>query len=184
MRLFTGIDVPDDVAFNLERLIDYLRPSAQIRWMPTYNLHVTIKFIGERPDEDIEKIKSALSAIAPPRPFRIEISELGWFPNPSSPRVLWAGVKAGEELERLFHEQERVLEPLGIAREKRPFQPHLTLARIKTPVPLEPLREAIAELKSLHFGCFTARAFHLYSSKLGPAGSIYTRLADFPFRES
>ena len=69
---------------------------------------------------------------------------------------------------------------LGIARETRAFSPHLTLARIKEKVNLQPLREAVVALPSLDFGQFQAASFFLYQSTLRPAGSVYTKLAEFP----
>ena len=69
---------------------------------------------------------------------------------------------------------------LGIKPEQRPFSPHLTLARIKEPVPLQQLRETIARLPSPDFGRFLAERFYLYQSRLNPQGSVYTRLAEFP----
>ncbi len=72
------------------------------------------------------------------------------------------------------------LELLGLPAEGRPFRPHLTLARIRGRVPLEALREAVAALPSLDFGGFSAGCFFLYHSRPGPAGSVYTKLAEFP----
>ena len=69
---------------------------------------------------------------------------------------------------------------LGVAREKQPFAPHLTLARIKERLDLRPLRATIAGLPSLGFGQFEARSFFLYQSALKPTGSVYTKLAEFP----
>ena len=69
---------------------------------------------------------------------------------------------------------------LGIAKESRAFSPHLTLARIKTPGRLTRLLAAVAKLPSLDFGRFVADRFYLYHSRPGPAGSVYTKLAEFP----
>src|ERR1035438_6714844 len=73
---------------------------------------------------------------------------------------------------------------LGIPREKRALSPHLTLARIKPPMELQPLHQAIAALPSLEFGGFEAGSFFLYHSTLRPAGSVYTKLAEFPLTKS
>jgi len=82
----------------------------------------------------------------------------------------------------LVRDIESALAPLGIAKEDRDFSAHLTLARIKDPVPLQPLRGAIAQLESLEFGSFLADRFYLYRSQPGSAGSIYTKLSEFPFQ--
>jgi 2'-5' RNA ligase len=99
--------------------------------------------------------------------------------------VLFVGLDGGNDLSRLAADTEDVAAGLGIERERRAFRPHLTLARIKDPaVPLAPLRQAISGLASTDFGRFRAESFHLYRSQTGPAGSIYTRLADYPFTNS
>jgi 2'-5' RNA ligase len=180
MRLFTGIDLPEEVAGNLNRLVERLRPHAQFKWTPVYNLHLTTKFVGEWPEERIEDLISALQPLGAHAPIPIQVEGLGWFPNPHNPRVLWAGVKAGPELVQLAADTDKVTATLGIPKETKKYSPHLTLARIKDVVPLSPIRQAIAALPEVDFGYFTADRFHLYLSKPGPSGSIYTKLADIP----
>jgi 2'-5' RNA ligase len=180
MRLFTGIELAEPVVRAIARLLDTLRPTARIKWSPAGNLHITTKFIGEWPDERLQEVKTALAAVPRPGELRIAIRKLGFFPNPHSPRVFWAGIDADPGLAELAAATERALAPLGIAPEQRAFSPHLTLARIKEPVPMQPLREAVASLPSLEFGEFTAGRFYLYQSRLAPSGSVYTKLAEFP----
>ncbi len=180
MRLFVAIDLPYEVRRNLELLLQLLRPKADLQWSAPSNLHVTTKFIGEWPENDLDILKQALAEIPPPGEFRVDIQGLGWFPNERNPRVFWAGIRGGEALPLLARATEDACESLGIAREDRPFSPHLTLARIRRPVDLAALRKTIASLPSDHFGRFTAAQFHLYESQLRPGGSIYTKLASFP----
>lgn len=180
MRLFTAIDISEDALSTLERLIDRLRPTARIKWSPAGNLHITTKFIGEWPEERLEEVKAALSALAPRTPFAVKIAKLGYFPNPHSPRVFWAGIEAPGVAD-LARDTERTLAPLGIPEERRAFSPHLTLARIKEPVPMSGLLQAVAKLPSVEFGDFTVDRFYLYQSRLMPQGSVYTQLADFGF---
>jgi 2'-5' RNA ligase len=180
MRLFTGLDLPAEVIQSLDRLIAQLRPTARIKWSPPANLHVTTRFIGEWPESRLPELQAALAALPGYPPIPIHVRNLGFFPNPHSPRVFWAAVEAAPDLAALAAETDRALDPLGLPPEGRPFSPHLTLARIKEPVPLQSLREAIAALPSLDFGSFTAASFFLYHSRPGPSGSVYTKLAEFP----
>jgi 2'-5' RNA ligase len=180
MRLFTGIDLTPEIARNLERLIEALKPTAPIRWSPPHNLHITTRFIGEWPDGRLEEMRASLGTVARPGAVAISISKLGFFPNPHSPRIFWAGVQAGDALGALARATDEAVAALGVARETRPFSPHLTLARIAAPGRLTDLLRAVAELPSLDFGAFTADRFHLYRSQTGPAGSVYTKLAEFP----
>jgi len=183
MRLFTGIDLPAEVVRNLESLLARLRPAARVRWSPPANLHITTRFIGEWPAERLPALKAALAALPGAGPIPISVRKLGFFPNQHAPRVFWAGVEASPGLAVLAFDTDRALDALGLQAEGRPFSPHLTLARIaasKEPAPLQKLRETIAALPSLEFGDFTADRFHLYQSRLSPAGSVYTKLAEFP----
>jgi 2'-5' RNA ligase len=182
MRLFTGLDLPEDILEKLERLLMHLRPAAHLKWSPVYNLHLTLKFIGEWPEEKLPELKTALGSIPSRAPIQAEVKGLGWYPNPHHPRVFWAGVQGGEPLQALVRDVEAALAPLGIAPDERAFSAHLTLARIKDPVPLQALRNAIAQLESLEFGAFTADRFYLYRSQPGAAGSIYTKLSEHPFQ--
>jgi 2'-5' RNA ligase len=180
MRLFTGIDLPPAVVRNLESLVERLRPSARVRWSPPANLHITTRFIGEWPPERLAELEAALASVPISGVIPIGVRKLGYFPNSHSPRVFWAGVEASPGLAALAAETDGVLSSLGREPDGRPFAPHLTLARIKEPVPLSKLRETIAALPSLEFGEFAADRFHLYESRLSPAGSVYTKLAAFP----
>jgi RNA 2',3'-cyclic 3'-phosphodiesterase len=178
MRLFTGIAINPQVLANLARLLKELRPLAQLNWSPVENLHITTKFIGEWEDERLEELEDALEKIALPPVFEIRIAQFGYFPNPHNPRGIFAGVHAGPELAELARRTEEVLKPLGIAKEDRAYTPHLTLARIKHEN-IRELRAHIANMTNFDFGTFRATKFHLYSSKTGPRGSVYTTLATY-----
>uniref|UniRef100_Q02C89 RNA 2',3'-cyclic phosphodiesterase n=1 Tax=Solibacter usitatus (strain Ellin6076) TaxID=234267 RepID=Q02C89_SOLUE len=184
MRLFTGLDLPVEVVGNLEELLRRLKPTAQIHWSPPANLHVTTKFIGEWPEARLGELTAALAGVPPRRAIAVNIRRVGFFPNPHSPRIFWCGIEA-PGLDLLAADTDAATTALGIEPEKRPYSPHLTLARIKVQANLEqpnlqPLRKTIAALESLEFGSFEARSFFLYRSTLKPTGSVYTKLAEFP----
>jgi 2'-5' RNA ligase len=141
-------------------------------------MHITTKFIGEWPEARIEEMKAALAAVEPRTPIDVHVHRVGFFPNPHAPRVFWCGIEA-PGLDALAAATDRATAALGVPAETRPFSPHLTLARIKERLELQPLREAIAALPALEFGRFQAARFFLYESKLRPAGSVYTKLAEF-----
>jgi 2'-5' RNA ligase len=181
MRLFTALDLTPGVAANLERLFEQLRPTARIQWSPPVNLHITTKFIGEWPEQRLTELKTKLAALPARGAIRVRIHHLGFFPNPHAPRVFWCGIDA-PGLAELAGDTDRATAALGVAPETRAFSPHLTLARIKERLNLQPLREAIAGLPELEFGDFAAAGFYLYHSQLRPGGSVYTKLAEFPFQ--
>ncbi|HEX5432136.1 MAG TPA: RNA 2',3'-cyclic phosphodiesterase [Bryobacteraceae bacterium] len=176
MRLFTAIEIPEEVKARLRSFVDCLRPTAKLSWSPVENLHVTTKFIGEWPEPDLPQMKDTLAQVPRPGPVEIAVRGIGWFPNPKSPRVLWAGIESGEPLAALARDTEDLLAKIGARLETRDFHPHLTLARRRDPVPLHNLRQALAGIDSNDFGSFTAASFFLYLS----ASGRYTKLQEFP----
>jgi 2'-5' RNA ligase len=176
MRLFTGIAIPPHVLANLARVLEELRPLADVNWSPAGNLHITSKFIGEWPNDRLKDVENALGKAPAPPAFDVRIAQFGYFPNPHNPRTFFAGVQAGPELADLAAEIDEALKPLGIRKEERPYTPHLTLARIKHEN-IRELRQHIATMTDFDFGAFTVADFHLYLSKTGPRGSVYTTLA-------
>jgi RNA 2',3'-cyclic 3'-phosphodiesterase len=175
MRLFTGIALAEPARNNIARLLRELRPIAQLNWSRAENLHITSKFIGEWPEERLRELEKVLEKLALTAGFDVTIEGLGWFPNPHRPHTLFAGVHAGPELPVLAGATEEALAQIGIPREKRPYSPHLTLARIRQEN-VRPLRAHIANMTNLHFGTFPVSEFHLYLSRK----SAYTPLATYP----
>jgi RNA 2',3'-cyclic 3'-phosphodiesterase len=183
VRLFVAIDIPEDVRVRLVRFLAQLRPLAKLRWSSGENLHITTKFVGEWPESRLQEIEAALSAIPKQGAIAITIRGLGWFPNPHSPRVFFAGVQAGPQLAALAKDTEQAVAALGVPPEKRERAPHLTLARVGdhgSKESLNAVRQAVARLDSDDFGTFQAVAQHLYLS----AGGKYTQLSHFSLSES
>ena len=183
MRLFIGISICPEVVNHLSRLLDRLRPTAHIKWSPVYNLHITTKFVGEWPEDRVQELIDRLRSMAPRKPIEIAVNGLGWMPNPHHPSVLFAAVHAPDSLAALAKSIGEELQSIGVPADTRTFFPHITLARISEPHPLVELKHAIATLASVDFGSFTAGRFHLFHNCRGPAGSVYTHLADFPLTE-
>jgi len=183
MRLFTGLDLPRDVAANLEELLRRLKPTAKVNWSPPANLHVTTKFIGEWPEGRLGELKAALAGIPRGGVIPVRIRQVGFYPNGRAARNFWAGIEA-PGLPELAAATDKATAALGIDSEKRAFSPHLTLARIKSPAELGALHQAIGGLASRDFGEFAAASFFLYLSSLRPTGSVYTKLAEFPLTKS
>lgn len=182
MRLFVALEIPAAVRENLAALLKSFRAiSPQPRWVRAENLHVTLKFIGEMPETKLEATRNVLAAVRSDQAVTLNFRELGFFPNEKHPRVFWVGMEASTNLKGLAGDIEVALEKLGIAREKRPFSPHLTLARLPTPGMPEKLRAAIQENAARDFGSLRTHEFHLIESKLKPSGAEYTTLARFPF---
>ncbi len=178
MRLFTGLDLPPEIAGRLADLLERLRPAARISWSPPGNLHITTKFIGEWPEDRLAELQTALRALAGPS-IPVRVAGLGFYPNARSPRVFWCGVEA-PGLAELAARTDAATAALGVESEKRPYSPHLTLARIREKTEMGPLHRLVEALGAVDPGHFEARQFYLYRSQMRAGGSLYTKLAEFP----
>jgi 2'-5' RNA ligase len=197
MRIFIGIDLDPEVRKRIERFlegVEGLAPDA--RWMRPESLHVTLKFIGEQPPEQVEAITDRLRRVDG-NALEIRVGGYGFFPTAKAPRVFWIGVHAGPQLAELAESIDIAIAELGIPREDRPFSPHLTLARAgagrrlgsakgrKADGPnaiFAVLEKRLAAMGEIDFGTMTANEFILYQSQLSPAGSKYTKLQRFPMK--
>ena len=190
MRLFLALDIDEVIRERISRFVDGVRNFApDARWVRQESLHVTLKFIGEQPDEKVEALQQALtgiSAVATEILFR----GYGFFPTPKSARVFWIGMEA--ELRALAAAIDEKMPALMITQQERVFSPHLTVARSSgasgTPRwgkgdgpnrTFQHLQERLAALPAPEFGTMTPREFFLYRSQLSPQGSKYTKLAKF-----
>lgn len=182
MRLFVALEIPFAVRENLAALLKALHAvSPQTRWVRPENLHVTLKFVGEVPETKLAAIRGALAGARSDQPVTLDFRGLGFFPNEKHPRVFWASIAGSPNLKTLAADVDMATEKVGIPLEKRPFSPHLTLARFAPPRLPEQLRAAIQENAARDFGSLRTGQFHLMESKLRPSGAEYTRLESFPF---
>src|SRR5258708_37154170 len=182
MRLFVALEIPSAVRENLGTLLKSLRAvSPQTRWVRPETLHMPLKFIGEGEAPKLAAIRTALAGVRSEQPAAVNFHGLGFFPDDKRPRVLWAGIEASPNLKTLAADIDKAMEKLGIPGEKRPFSPHLTLARFEPPRLPENLRAAIRENVARDFGSLRTCEFHLIESKLKPTGAEYTTLESFPF---
>jgi 2'-5' RNA ligase len=192
MRLFIALDIDDNIRERIVRFLDGVRGFApDARWVKLGSLHITLKFIGEKSEEETEIIKRALETITA-KMFEINIRGYGFFPTSRMPRVFWIGIDPGKEVTALAAAVDEKLSALGIPKEEHAFSPHLTLARggAKSGSPrkqrddransnFQRVQEKLAALPAPEFGTMTAREFFLYHSQLSPGGSRYTKLAGF-----
>jgi 2'-5' RNA ligase len=187
VRLFVALEIPAAVRDNLAAFVKDMRGLSEqladkrVRWVRPENLHVTLKFIGEVAPQKLDGILASLAGVHSDAPLDLSFRGLGFFPNESRPAVLWTGLDASANLSTLAGDIERALETQRIAREKRPFVPHLTLARFAQPVLQEKMRAAIQKNIEREFGSFETREFHLIESKLKPRGAEYVTLQSFGF---
>ncbi len=188
VRSFVAIELPGDVALGLSQSISSLKrrlPGSDIRWVAPGNIHVTLKFLGDVRLSSVDDVRCALEeACATSRRINLCIRELGAFPSARLPRIVWAGLEGDiEPLVSLVRQVDAALEPLGFAKESRPFTPHLTLARVRdgasssTTGPLGALLAGPTPFDHLNFEAASAT---LMKSQLTSSGAVYSRVAVLP----
>lgn len=183
MRTFVGIGLPSDCRRAISEAISPLRAKQKaVSWTLEQNLHVTLKFLGETPNDRIDEIGSLLEAAAigiPP--FEFAIDDAGGFPNLRSPRVLWVGIREPLELVGKLQENiENALSAAGFPREGRRFHPHITVGRVRDRLPAVWGVKYAKALSGKPFGVVGASSFQFYESRLSPKGSMYQVLRDVP----
>jgi 2'-5' RNA ligase len=197
MRLFIALDIDDAIRERISRFLEGVRGFApDARWVQPESLHVTLKFIGEKPDAMVEEIKRALQNVRA-NVIELKFHGYGFFPSAKSPRVFWIGLEAGPSLPGLAASVDNAMADLGIPKEDHAFSPHLTLARgvggsgaprrqkgDRPNQSFPKLQEKLAAMPALEFGTMIAREFYLYQSQLSPRGSKYTKLARFALADS
>jgi 2'-5' RNA ligase len=181
LRVFCAIELPDEIRSRVAERIRRLRAEfAGVRasWEKPEKLHVTLKFLGDVEPARVEHLSRAASrAVQSIEPFELTIGEPDTFPPHGPPRVLWLGIAdASGSLALMQRALEDACAAAGFTREQRPFKPHLTLARIRSPhgarelaaahreTPFEPQRFKVSELVVMR-------------SEPGPGGSRYTPLS-------
>ncbi|MFW5748023.1 MAG: RNA 2',3'-cyclic phosphodiesterase [Chloroflexota bacterium] len=172
-RLFVAIELPDAVTSRAAALKTAI-PTA--RWVRPEHMHITLRFIGEVEDDRVEPIKSALATVKATA-FDITLGSVGRFPpSPKkAPRVLWVGIDKNPALVALHNRVEAALARAGIKPERgKDFNPHLTLARLKTHKPTPEADTFLTAQTGFMAGIFTVECFVLIESVLSADGPQYT----------
>jgi RNA 2',3'-cyclic 3'-phosphodiesterase len=178
MRLFIAVDLPNEVREALAGIQGALRPlSDSVRWVAPESIHITLKFLGEVPEKQVDDIDTALAGLSW-KPFTVTVRGVGFFPGNRSPRVFWAGMEA-PTMEGLAVELDSRMERLGFEKEKRAFRPHITLARARDTRIDSSLVTGASQYEEHDFGSFTADRVFLFRSSLKSSGSVYERLKEY-----
>ena len=174
-RLFTAIEIPEPIRVRLSLL---RAPLAGAKWIEPENMHITVRFAGDIDGRTADEFVDFLAGVRA-RPFEVTIKGVGAFGG-RDPRVLWAGVEAGEPLEALYRAHDRAARAAGLEPEGRTFKPHVTLARMRG-ARQQPVARFLGENGALRAEPFMARRFVLLSARPGTGGPPYAVEAEFPF---
>ncbi|MDA8430017.1 MAG: RNA 2',3'-cyclic phosphodiesterase [Geobacteraceae bacterium] len=175
MRSFIAIELPPEIKKALNALRSEI---AGVHWLPPEQLHLTLLFLGDIAADQLEQLSHCLLLVKA-APFRLRVTSTGCFPNPRSPRVLWVGLQRQTALERLAAQVRSAATSCGIVPEKRPFSPHITMARIKRPEPCD-ISSYLNQCLHKKIPEFNVQGFVLCHSTLTQQGAVHQPLSLFP----
>jgi len=186
IRTFIAIELDESIKDSLTELQERLKgqvPRGSVRWVRPEGVHLTLKFLGDVPADQIGEITEALERSCQGfAPFCLSCGGLGCFPNLKRPRVVWVGIQ--EEtgiLSQLKEAIEENVSPLGYPPEKRKFSPHLTLGRAQRRASSGARRQLGELVGASEIGTLSqmqVKSVNLMRSDLRPSGAVYTRLAE------
>ena len=183
IRSFIAIEVPQALLAKMGELQrEFRRMESGINWVRPEGIHLTLKFLGSVSPEELEKLARGIApVVAACNPFEMRIHGLGCFPSSRNPRVIWVGIdRGGGEASSLQKAIEDTATEVGFPREARPFKPHLTLGRVRTPIGRSSFVPEMEKHKEVEIGTFLAQDVYLFKSELKPSGAVYTKLQTFP----
>jgi 2'-5' RNA ligase len=177
IRTFIAVELPDRFLHEIEKIESAL-DTPGLKLVKPEQVHITMKFLGDIKESDIEPIASALSQINC-APFEARIKGIGVFPKPAYIKVIWLGAKGN--FEALHNEVERVLLPFKFGKDHQ-FSPHATLARAKELREKALLFEKIRKLEDIDLGTMNVESISLKKSTLMPYGPIYEKLKEIKLK--
>jgi 2'-5' RNA ligase len=188
IRAFIAIELPEAILAELDQIEARLKPQMPhdaIRWVKADSIHLTLKFLGQVPSDQLAMITSSLrGAVAAHAPFVLEVKAAGCFPSTHRPRVVWVGVEEdGHRLHALQRAVENAIAPLGYPTEIRDFTPHLTLGRLARdvrPADQKRIGDVVQTAGVGSLGKWEVRQVALIKSDLKPSGAEYTVLTQAP----
>jgi 2'-5' RNA ligase len=184
LRCFIGLPLPTSYQQGLERLISTWRERlrSRIAWTKPGNWHLTLFFLGDVTEEQLEGIKQRLAGVRSSR-FQLQAAGGGFFPPGKAPRVIWVGLQqGGKQAGGLAREITEALQPLGYEPERRPFRAHLTVGRVKQDR-RDDWNALLADMQKISWPAVQVQSFVLWKSLLRPEGPEYTRLAEYALPE-
>lgn len=182
MRLFFAVDLPDTLRHQIASATAHAREVApRVAWVAPALLHITVKFLGEC-DESMERDVRARAreVVRGVAPIAVSLEGGGAFPNFWAPRVVWIGMRHAQPLVQLAQRLDDALATLGLERDRRPFRPHLTLGRVKTPLARDVAAQLELALRTLRSSWpLQLTNLSLMQSQLSAAGPRYSTRAEF-----
>jgi 2'-5' RNA ligase len=163
-RAFIAIELEDTTGL-VELHRDLSNVGSGLRSVDLGSVHVTLKFLGDVDETTVPKIEDAMvRSVAGIAPFQFRLRGVGAFPSRGPTKVIWVGMEGAEPMGEIAGRLEKLLEPIGFVREDRLFQPHLTVARVKSPSAGFAAQQLAERHRSDEFGTMTASSIKLKRS--------------------
>jgi RNA 2',3'-cyclic 3'-phosphodiesterase len=185
IRSFIAIPLNAEVIFRIEKTQKELKTlPADVKWVNTKSIHLTLKFLGNIEEGSIETIAQEIqNGIKGFKPWLTAVKNMGAFPSLKSPRVVWIGLEdQSGQLVKLQNHIDKEMSRLGFEEEKRTFAPHLTLGRVRSPRGKDELVKYLLDERERVFGEIKVDRVILFKSELKPTGAVYTVLKEFTLR--
>jgi len=180
IRTFIAVELSADVCRRAADLVARLaQTDVKAKWVDSDNMHLTLKFLGDVPKDQIRTLCSKVAdAVIGIPAFSIDCRGAGAFPRISRPRTIWLGVGQGtEDLVRLQAAIDKAVAKIGFPRDGRKYKPHLTLGRVRGGGPgISALGELVEQNSDFVAGECSIGQVILFASELTPQGPIYTVL--------
>ena len=184
LRSFIAIELPDTLKDEINRLESGLQkamPGSGTKWVNAHSIHLTLKFLGNIDISQVNSIEKAMELVSgETAPFQLKTGALGAFPNLRRVQVVWIGLTGGvDRLQVLQQALDSSLARIGFGLETRPFNPHLTLARVRREASLaerQTLGELLARTSVNLVSGINVSAISLIKSELDRSGAIYHRI--------
>ncbi len=186
IRSFLAFELPSNIMAEVKRIYGEVRKTGlEAGWVRPENIHLTVIFMGDVNEKEIDAIISSIDPIAPKyKPFDISLGRMGLFPGIKRPRTIWLGLNGDiGGIASLKSELEKPLESFGIEPEKRAFRPHLTLGRFRKPVNKpDILKKVMDDYANISGPTGMLDRLVLFKSELKPGGSVYTQIHSWPLQ--
>lgn len=176
-RLFVAIEPPEWVK---DALVEIMGGVIGARWQDETQLHLTLRFLGERNAREANAIAEALDTVAAAA-FSARLEGVGVFDRKGRPDTLWIGVRPVDPVRRLHRKVGRALERIGIGPDTRVFLPHITIARFSRGA--GPLDDFMTRCGGFSLAPFEINEFCLYESQLTAEGAVYDIVERYPFAQ-
>ena len=180
VRSFLAIELAEDLVPKiLDVQKEFKKTNANVKYVPSENMHFTLKFFGNVDLDMIEDITNAIrKVIVNYTSFELNIKDCGCFPNKKVIKVLWLGLEEGSPIKELQKDLDKEFKKLGFKKERN-FISHLTIGRVKSPKNKQEIRKTIEKLENIEIGQMTVSKICLKKSTLTPQGPIYEDIKVF-----